>query len=78
MKLTIHGHEMDITEPVDGDVVVDVIVIARALHVDQDGTTQDSLIMDNTRHTTYMVQRGMLDAADQASLMELTEVEGDA
>ena len=77
MKVTIHGHEMDITEPADGGMVLDVVVLARVIRITPESTRpEESLIIDNTEHTTLMVQRGIIDAADQASLMDWSETEG--
>lgn len=69
MEITIHGHTVELTDPDEHDIVVDVVVLCRAIHVPPSGRTEDSLLMDATPHTTLMVQRGMLDAADIATSM---------
>lgn len=58
--MNIYGHEMDLEEAEPGEVVVDVMVIARTLRYDDEGHGEDAVLISTTRQTTGMIQAGML------------------
>lgn len=63
MKTTIHGQEMELEEPGEGEHVTDVIVIARAITPMDNGQLEDSLYISTTPQTTWLIQSGMIHEA---------------
>ena len=65
MKIEIYGHDIELTDP-EGEIVTDVIVLARSVRNTDDGRIEDSLLASTTWTTTGMIQRGMLGDAKDA------------
>lgn len=63
--MNIYGHDIELIDT-EGEIVTDVIVLARTVRHDDDGCLQDSLIVSTTRTTTYMLQAGMIQCAAEA------------
>ena len=62
--MNIYGHEVELTALADDDgVVTDVLVLARTVRFSDDGRAEDALFTSVTRSSTYMLQMGMLHAA---------------
>lgn len=59
----LYGHDLSLFDPDEGGLVTDVIVLARAVHYDDDGRAADSMILSSTRNTGGIIQAGMLSAA---------------
>lgn len=56
---TIYGHEVPLEDLEPGETVTDVIVLARAVRMEDDGTISDALLVTGTPQTTGLVQEGM-------------------
>jgi len=64
MKLTIYGHDMDLEDPDEDGYVTDVVVVARVVRPADDGRIEDMAMLSTTGQTTWMIQVGMLVAAN--------------
>ncbi|GAB3191822.1 hypothetical protein [Nesterenkonia suensis] len=58
-ETTIYGHAVPLEELEPGDTVTDVIVLARAIRMEDDGTISDALLATGTPQTTGLIQEGM-------------------
>lgn len=58
--MKIYGNEVDLEDPQTGDTITDVLVLARAVQISDDGTMADALLVSSTPQTTSMIQKGML------------------
>lgn|GEM_PF-2747507 len=67
---TIYGLDIDIDEPTDGGVVTDIIVLARVVYMDDDGTVDDFVRVATTKTTTGIIYAGMLATVDDGDPRE--------
>ena len=63
--MNIYGHEVELTEVEDGEMVTDVIVLARIVSFDSDGDASDTISIRSSRQTTGIIQQGMLTTAER-------------
>ena len=63
--MNIYGHEVELTEIEDGEMVTDVIVLARMVSFDSDGDASDTISIRSSRQTTGIIQQGMLTTAER-------------
>lgn len=56
---TLYGHRLTLEQVDDDEMVVDVMVLARLLKPQPDGSLEDALCVNTTNTTTSMVQKGM-------------------
>lgn len=61
--MQIYGHEIELEEPKDGEIITDVLILARVVRQKDDGGIGDHLLMSAKSTTTGMIQNGMLNAA---------------
>lgn len=60
-RVNIYGHDLDLDDLNDEHgVVVDVIVMARAIQYDENGHAEDTMLFATTGPTTATVQLGMI------------------
>ena len=59
MSASIYGQEIDLAEIESGEMVMDVIVLARVLRPTEDGGMEDALCVSTTMTTTGIVQMGI-------------------
>ena len=63
--MNIYGHEVELTEIEGGEMVTDVIVLARMVSFDSDGDASDTISIRSSRQTTGIIQQGMLTTAER-------------
>ena len=63
--MNIYGHEVELTEVEDGEMVTDVIVLARSVRSRNDDRPEEALLVSGTTSTTYGLQMGMLRIAQE-------------
>lgn len=63
--MNIYGHEVELTQIEDGEMVTDVIVLARMVSFDSDGDANDTISIRSSRQTTGIIQQGMLTTAER-------------
>lgn len=63
MKVSINGNDVELPDPEEGSIVTDVVILRRAVVHRDGGQLADSIFIDNSLHTTSIVQIGMLEAA---------------
>lgn len=63
--MNIYGHEVELTQIEDGEMVTDVIVLARMVSFDSDGDASDTISIRSSRQTTGIIQQGMLTTAER-------------
>lgn len=59
MSASIYGQELELTEVEAGEMVMDIIILARVLRPTDDGRMEDALLVSSTKTTTGIVQMGM-------------------
>lgn len=59
MSASIYGQELELTEVEAGEMVMDIIILARVLRPTDDGRMEDALLVSTTKTTTGIVQMGM-------------------
>ncbi len=70
--MNIYGHDIELEESNPGEIITDVMVIARTVHYGEDGKAIDTALISHTRQTGGMIQVGMLDFA-RDSMQELDD-----
>ena len=60
-RVKIYGHEIEL-EPADGPVT-DIVILSRQVAYEPDGAMSDAVLISTTKTSTYMIQRGMIEAA---------------
>lgn len=73
----IYGHDMDLTQQLDGEVITDVIVIARTVHYDDTGRAHDNVLMTVTKGATEMIQQAMLNYAVELADFPAVDADGE-
>ena len=73
--MNIYGHEVELTQIGDGEMVTDVIVLARSVRPRNNDRTEEALLVSGTTSTTYGLQMGMLRIAQEVLGMEDLEDE---
>lgn len=64
--IKIGDHEIELTELDEEDgYIADVMVIVRAVRPGEDGRVRDLAAISTTKHTTWMIQVGMIHAATE-------------
>lgn len=63
--MNIYGHEVELAQIEDGEMVTDVIVLARMVSFDSDGDATDTISIRSSRQTTGIIQQGMLTTAER-------------
>ena len=63
--MNLYGHEVELAQIEDGEMVTDVIVLARIVSFDSDGDASDTISIRSSRQTTGIVQQGMLTTAER-------------
>ena len=58
--MKIYGHDINLTEAEEGEIITDVMVLARAVRHTDEGGLEDFILSSSTRTTTGMIQSGML------------------
>lgn len=59
--ITIYGHEIELELP--DSHITDVIILAREIIYNDDGTMADAILMSSTPNSTYIMQRGLIETA---------------
>ena len=68
--MNIYGHEVELTQIEDGEMVTDVIVLARSVRSRNNDRAEEALLVSGTTSTTYGLQMGMLRIAQEVLSME--------
>ena len=74
-KIEIDGHKIELDETPEGMIVTDVMIIRRAIEVSETGHISDTVLIDRTPQTSWILQTGMLAAATEET--SFTTVIGD-
>ena len=62
-KVEMYGHDVELMPVPDGQVVTDVIVIARSVWYTEEGWARDSLLISTTRGVSGTIYTGMMSQA---------------
>jgi hypothetical protein len=65
--LSILGLTLEVEDPDPDEILTDVVVLMRTVRTAEDGRLYDAVTIGCTPTTTGMVQRGMLEVANQIS-----------
>ena len=63
--MNIYGHEVELAQIEDGEMVTDVIVLARSVRSRNNDRPEEALLVSGTTSTTYGLQMGMLRIAQE-------------
>jgi hypothetical protein len=64
--MNLYGHEIEIPE-VEGGIITDVMILARAVNYSDEGRAQDEILIAASPGITGMIQDGMLRQASVLS-----------
>lgn len=59
----IYGHEFTMPELNPGDIITDILIIARCVQHDEDGNLTDCIVRGWTPNTTPVIRAGLIDAS---------------
>ena len=62
--INIYGHEIELEKAESH--ITDVIILAREISYNSDGTMNDSVLISSTTTSTYIMQRGIIEVALEA------------
>lgn len=71
--MNIYGNQIDLEQPDDNEIIVDVVVIARSLRHGKDGRLEDSVLVSSTDSTTGIIFDGMLSAVTNGEYVEVDD-----